>query len=373
MSANNNRLKTLLSRKSDLTQQEIAEVNSDILDILEDIHWFHSVLLEEETKRAFIVSFIDSLGSAKFRLPDPKDFKISTNEPITDITQLFAEYVFVQLWAKRDILTESEANLLYTLLVPALSKSKLLNEAFRYDQREEMIADFIAYKIITPVAKGRDTTHAWDNVTRSWHLVGWLNRYLKSYLKNHKDDEATLSIEDDKIRFAVERDWADQNLRDSLTDTEVAASWKEGNGWSPDLLKGCKFFGDRAELEEINSTLAMYDLKPDTVYRECVSFLKNNDSWVQYLLANVAAPNTLALSRFGASFKIKSIHYQAAKLGIISRKSYPAGSDDIQDYHQNTLLGQWMAHTFGLATPLRPALIHTLFKLLCTVALKYDP
>lgn len=370
MSASKDHLEILLIQSSDLTAQQIAEIGPDVADIVGNISWIESARLEKDTKQALIDNFIDSLRSAEFR--HPVDMESSVGDITSKISHLFAEYVFVQLWSRRDILNESEASLLYTLLVPVLSKSHLLNQAFSDERREEMIIGFIADKILIPVAEGRDTTNAWSRVTRSWHLLGWMNNYLRDYLK--KRDHATLSLENDDTQFTIDQYTADRNQRDTLTDTEVAASWEKGDGWSPDLLEASRFSGGNAEADDIVAILNTYKLEPDTVCQECVAFIENNDAWVQLLLANAAAENTTSLDRFGASFQIKSVHYKAAKLGIISRKSYPAGSDNIRDYHQNTELGRWMANTFHLATPLQPELIHTLFKLLCTVALKYhDP
>ena len=130
------------------------------------------------------------------------------------------------------------------------------------------------------------------------------------------------------------------------------------------------FLGEKDEIAKVANVLCEYELSPEQVLNECSSFLGHSEGWIQLLLANAAARDSIALSKFGSFHKISSVHYKAAHLGIINKRTYPAGSNNSYDYHKNTILGKWMTETFDASVPLHPDFIEAIFKILCMISLK---
>ena len=365
-----NKLDKLWASRFSLSDTEVASLLEVTSEIMKEVPWYKEARLNQATRDLFLSTFIHAIQDPGYL--KPTDLDDSDHVTASQLIKLFSDFIFSQLWEKRDILSPGEGDLLYTLLVPVLKKSTELWRSVPKDQHMDLIHEFVLYKFLTPVTAGHDDTPSWDNVSRPWHLLGWMNRYVTDHLRKQSRRPVAIAnkttINKDSEGDALfPTEFIDLNNPESelLATQEVLEKY-----WTPDFLTGAKYLGEKDELAKVTDVLCEYELSPEQVLNECSSFLGHSEDWIQLLLSNAAARDSIALSKFGSFHKISSVHYKAARLGIINKRTYPAGSENSYEYHKNTILGQWMIEAFGVSAPLRPDFIETIFKILCMISLK---
>ena len=357
--------------ESVLEEKQLNSIQEYARILVASLSWFLESRLAADTKTLLAKTFFECLEDPDFR--SPQDL-VKPDQPLKALVELiFAEFVFGQLWASRDNLTREEADLLYTLILPELKSSKVLRSENVPDyQREDLVIGFIADKILTPIHVGNDSSDAWLNVRRRWHLKGWMNRYVIDYLRavSRESNHIVKEADSDKVRLESMPAETHIDFKTILTEPEAALAISKDE-WEPSFLSGARVRLENTELLEVRTVLEKYRLRPDFVIGRCSAFLDESEEWVRLLLANAASEKSIALSKFGDIQKIRSVQYKAAHLGIISKKTYPSGSKNSHDYHESTLLGQWMAEVLGVDIPLNPDLIEAVFKIICAISLEY--
>ena len=236
---------------------------------------------------------------------------------------------FLDLWQRRDVLTESERNQLWSLIHALLERCPYLQRHEPAWQREDIIQSFVK-KLLETHLRGKDNTAAWE-FDNPWRLCSWLKNYI---------------ISDFWRRQRRENEDAKAYVGSIATTTS------------------------NPTLDDLIDILTEYNLDADTVGQSARHFMDSLDEGaLAYMVLSECPDNENKVPRYilAKRYQIPSYHRRAAQLGITARGALDVGATSGKDYHQ-TDIGQWMV-SLGVDPPLEHDLALALLKILCHEAL----
>ena len=226
----------------------------------------------------------------------------------------------VQLWERRDELTEAEWEELYKLILSILKRSAPSILRSLPESKEHYIQDFFLLKVFEPAKHNSDSPRGANE--------------LCSYFKNYLIDVyrgASLRTTD----YVEDYDEVERSCDNAHDDTVPADG---------------EFFD--------------YGFSHQDVHQRANLFLNQLDDIGRiYLALHACADAPEPLYKLAARLNIPSYHYRAHQLGITRKKG------EFGDDYESTLIGQWLAKVLGLELTANTA-VHTALKILCLESLQ---
>ena len=232
----------------------------------------------------------------------------------------------VQLWERRDELTEAEWEELYKLIFGILKRSAPSILRSLPESKEHYIQDFFLLKVFEPVKRNSASPYGANE------LCAYFNNYLR-----------------------------DVNRGASLRTTDYVEDYDK-------VERTCEYAHDDAV--PVDGEFFDYGFSHQDVHQRANLFLAQLDDIGRiYLALHACADEEDDGSDFEPLYKlakrlnIPSYHYRAHQLGITRKKG------EFGDDYESTQIGQWLAKGLGLELTANPAVL-TALKILCLESLQ---
>ena len=246
---------------------------------------------------------------------------------------------FEKIWKNRLSPKKEDQIALYYCICILASRSKKLKKLIPYHDRKALIHGFYTDKILSAIEKGLIIIDKdMDNI-KPTYIIQMMNFYVIDYIK-HTAGGIDNRSEDKKRKYPifVNIDHVDSDVDHVDSDVLVDHSYRSHDYISSETIKRAQKF---------------------------INKLKHHN---RLILINACYEQT-SLRQLGNIYTIPSIHFRAAKLGIIHGRSYPIGTKNIEDYHKTTLIGRWIKEIYGSSVmPLTKETLIEIFKTLCKAA-----
>jgi len=219
----------------------------------------------------------------------------------------------VQLWRRREVLTEVEWEELYKLVVRILKRSNPQILRSLPEEKENYIQDFFLFKVFEPAKHNSSCPYGANE------LCSYFNNYLTDVYRSLRPTD---SIDDE-------------------TDVEG----------------GCG--GSLTSMSPADSEFFDYKLTHQAVHTRAQAFLEQLDDVGRvYLSLHMCADAPEPLYKLAKQFRIPAYHYRATQLGITRKKGeFGVG-------YESTQIGSWLSKDLGLEVTYNPAVLSAL-KILC--------
>lgn len=214
-----------------------------------------------------------------------------------------------ELWQRRARLSHDEMASMYSLVQQALTAYHPLELQALGEDREELISQFIYFKVFRlEAAHSSATTFPLHSAPSNRHAVcAYFRRYLIDCLRS-ASHQRNVSLDDDDFAYDIDQQTA----------------------MHPD---------------PIGSVFMQYGLNEAFVRESARAFIAGLDESDRLVLAGTLgwlSDEKGGLSEVAARYRIASYHYRAGKLGVILKKcALPA------DFAR-TAIGQWVEHMLGI-------------------------
>ena len=234
-----------------------------------------------------------------------------------------ADHRLVQLWERRDDLTEAEWEELYKLIFGILKRCNPSILRSLPEAKEHYIQDFFLLKVFEPAKRNSASPHGANE------LCSYFNHFLIDVYRG-----AGLRTTD----FVEDYDEVERTCEDARDYAMPVDGEFFDNGFShQDVHQRARHFLD--QLDEIGRV---------------------------YLALHACADAPEPLYKLAERLRIPSYHYRALQLGITRKKG------EFGDDYEATQIGHWLGKELGLELTANPAVL-TALKILCLESLQRYP
>lgn len=219
---------------------------------------------------------------------------------------------FNTIWNKRLSANPEDQAQLYLVIEAIFKRSKY---AYFYNQhdREDFFSQFYTEKIFLAIHNKRAIIHAKYDDCGVALIFSMIKRYHIDCFKAESNNPITPQTSIDIHTF-------------------------EGSSTAEEGFK----FLNTEEFAQLFDPVEC-PLPCDEMVNKASQFLRSSDDWVGILLLNYfeGQPHHMLPK------DIKSSYSKAAKLGIIPKRSHYKGATSYEDYHTETLIGEWITKEYG--------------------------